>query len=108
MAAFDLVGLACLTLWGLVMLGGHGANRVLAFAVSGIVFALAVAGLFLFPAIARGLWGRWPGLPARGLALRVADAFPPRAQGGGQFRPLVHAEGVALRCCRLQETGSHS
>ncbi|MEI2806622.1 lysylphosphatidylglycerol synthase transmembrane domain-containing protein [Albidovulum sp.] len=71
----DLVGLACLTLWGLVMLGGHGANRVLAFAVSGIVFALAVAGLFLFPAIARGLWGRWPGLPARGLALRVADAF---------------------------------
>lgn len=71
----DLVGLACLTLWGLVMLGGHGANRVLAFAVSGIVFAIAVAGLFLFPAIARAVWGRWPGLPAKGLALRVADAF---------------------------------
>lgn len=71
----DLVGLACLTLWGLAMLGGHGGNRVLAFAVSGAVLALAVAGLFIFPAVARALWGRWPGLPARGLALRVAAAF---------------------------------
>lgn len=71
----DLVGLACLTLWGLAMLGGQGGNRALAIAVSGMVFAVAVAGLFLFPAIARALWGRWPGLPAKGLALRVADAF---------------------------------
>ncbi|WP_413871229.1 lysylphosphatidylglycerol synthase transmembrane domain-containing protein [Albidovulum sp.] len=71
----DLVGLACLTLWGLAVLGGQGANRALALAVSGFVFALAVAGLFLFPAIARSLWGRWPGLPAKALALRVADAF---------------------------------
>lgn len=71
----DLLGLACLTLWGLVMLGGQGANRALAFAVSAIVLVLAVAGLFLFPAIARTLWRRWPGLPAKALALRVADAF---------------------------------
>ncbi len=71
----DLLGLACLTLWGLIMLDGQGANRALAFAVSGIVLGLAVAGLFLFPVIARTLWGRWPGLPAKALALRVADAF---------------------------------
>ncbi|MCB2135907.1 MAG: flippase-like domain-containing protein, partial [Rhodobacteraceae bacterium] len=71
----DLVGLAVLTLSGLVMLGGQGGNRALAYAVTGVVFALAVAGLFLFPAIARFVWGRWPGLPAKGLALRVADAF---------------------------------
>ena len=44
----DLVGLAVLTLSGLVMLGGQGGNRTLGYAVTGIVFALAVAGLFLF------------------------------------------------------------
>lgn len=71
----DLVGLGCLTLSGLVMLGGQGGNRGLAFAVTGVVFVLAIAGLFLFPAAARLVWGRWPGLPATGLALRVADAF---------------------------------
>ncbi len=71
----DLLGLACLTIWGLVALGGQGGNRALAFAVSGAVVALAIAGLFVFPTVARFLWGRWPGLPARGLALRVADAF---------------------------------
>jgi uncharacterized membrane protein YbhN (UPF0104 family) len=71
----DLVGLACLTLSGLVLLGGRGGSRGLAFGLSGLVFGLAIAGLFLFPAVARMVWGRWPGLPARGLALRVADAF---------------------------------
>jgi glycosyltransferase 2 family protein len=71
----DLVGLACLTLSGLVLLGGQGGNRTLAFAVSGLVFGLAVAGLFLFPSVARMVWGRWPGLPAKALGLRVADAF---------------------------------
>jgi len=71
----DLVGLACLTLSGLVILGGRGGGRGLALAVSVGVFALAVAALFLFPAIARFVWGRWPGLPAKGVALRVADAF---------------------------------
>jgi len=71
----DLVGLACLTLSGLVLLGGAGGGRGLAYAVAGGVFALAVAGLFLFPAVARAIWGRWPGLPAKALALRLADAF---------------------------------
>lgn len=71
----DLVGLACLTLSGLLLLGGRGGSRGLAFGLSGIVFALAVGGLFLFPALARTVWGRWPGLPAKGLTLRVADAF---------------------------------
>ena len=71
----DLVGLACLTLSGLVLLGGQGGNRALAFAMSGLVVGLAVAGLFLFPTLARLIWGRWPGLPAKALALRVAAAF---------------------------------
>lgn len=71
----DLVGLACLTLSGLAMLGGQGGSRGLALVVSAGVFALAVAGLFLFPALARLVWGRWPGLPAKALALRLAEAF---------------------------------
>lgn len=71
----DLVGLACLTLTGLLLLQGGGASTALAVIIAGIVFAVAVAGLFVFPRIARGIWARWPGLPARGLAFRVADAF---------------------------------
>lgn len=71
----DLVGLACLTLSGLALLGGQGGNRALAFTLSGLVVGLAVAGLFLFPTLARMIWGRWPGLPAKALALRVAAAF---------------------------------
>lgn len=79
----DLVGLAWLMLSGLVMLGDAGSSRVLAYAVAAGVFGLAVAGLFLFPAIARALWDRWPGLPAKALALRVADAFAALGQRPG-------------------------
>ncbi len=71
----DLVGLACLTLTGLLLLQGGGASVALAVSIAGIVFAVAIAGLFVFPRIARAVWTRWPGLPARDLAFRVADAF---------------------------------
>ena len=71
----DLVGLACLTLTGLLLLQGGGASTALAVIIAGIVFAAAVAGLFVFPRVARGIWARWPDLPARDLAFRVADAF---------------------------------
>lgn len=47
------------------------------------VLALAAAALFAFPAVARWLWARWPGLPARGLGLRLADSFSALAK-----RPL--------------------
>lgn len=70
----DLVALATLMLTGLLLLQGEG-GQGLAFTVAGIVFALALGGLFLFPALAGWAWRRWPGLPARGLGLRVAEAF---------------------------------
>lgn len=70
----DLVGLACLTLIGLLMLHGGG-SLALGLTVAGIVLAAAIAGLFVFPKIARWVWSRWPGLPARDLAYRLADAF---------------------------------
>ena len=71
----DLVGLACLSLTGLLLLQGQAGNRMLAFALAGLVFAGAIIVMFIFPRVARGLWRTFPRLPARGLALRLADAF---------------------------------
>ena len=70
----DMVGLACLSLLGLVFLSGRG-NAALAWTLAAVVIGGAVLALFIFPVVARGLWARFPGLPARGLALRLADAF---------------------------------
>jgi uncharacterized membrane protein YbhN (UPF0104 family) len=70
----DMVGLACLSLLGLVFLSGHG-NAALAYGLAALVIGGAILALFVFPLVARGLWARFPGLPAKGLALRLADAF---------------------------------
>lgn len=70
----DMVGLACLSLLGLVFLSGRG-NAALAWGLAAVVVGGAVVALFVFPAVARGLWAHFPGLPARGLALRLAEAF---------------------------------
>lgn len=71
----DLVGLVCLMLSALFWLKGTGGGAGLAALVAGLVLGLALAGLYVFPRVAHRVWGRWPGLPARGLALRLADAF---------------------------------
>ena len=73
----DLAALACLMLTGLVLLPAamSGGDHGMAVPVAVAVLALAAAALFAFPPVARLLWTRWPGLPARGLALRLADAF---------------------------------
>ncbi len=70
----DMVGLAGLSLLGLVFLSGKG-NSVLAYSLAALVVGGAVLALFVFPTLARWLWGRFPGLPAKGLVLRLADAF---------------------------------
>ncbi len=70
----DMVGLAGLSLAGLAFLA-RGANATLAYLAAAVIIGGAVAALFLFPVLARRLWGRFPGLPARGLVLRLADAF---------------------------------
>lgn len=73
----DLAALACLMLTGLVLLPAamSGGDHGMAVPVAVAVLALAAAALFAFPPVARLLWTRWPGLPARSLALRLADAF---------------------------------
>lgn len=70
----DMVGLVCLSLLGLVFLSGKG-NAALAYGLAAIVVGGAVLALFVFPPVARRLWRRYPGLPARGLGLRLAAAF---------------------------------
>ncbi len=70
----DMVGLACLSLLGLVFLSGKG-NAPLAYTLAAIVIGGAVLALFIFPPFARWLWGKHPGLPARSLGLRLAESF---------------------------------
>lgn len=70
----DMVGLACLSLLGLAFLAGQG-NAMLAYVLAALVIGGAISALFVFPALAGWLWGRFPGLPARGLALRLAASF---------------------------------
>jgi len=71
----DMVGLACLSLSGLLALNGQGGGAMVAFVLSGLVFGGAIAALFIFPMTARWAVARFAGLPARGLMLRLADAF---------------------------------
>lgn len=71
----DLVALGILALTGLILLGGKGGNPMLTVTVTGIVFAAFAFALYAFPPVARALWLRHPGLPARGLVLRLCDAF---------------------------------
>lgn len=82
----DLAALACLMLIGLVLLpvAAAGGDHRMALPVAVVVIGLAAAALFAFAPAARAIWTRWPGLPARGLVLRVAEAFGALAR-----RPLL-------------------
>jgi len=88
----DMVGLACLSLLGLVFVAGH-ANATLAWVMAAVVVGGAVTALYIFPAFARWLWGRHPGLPARDLGLRLAGAF---AMLGRQPGLLATALGLSM------------
>ena len=71
----DMIGMACLSLSGLLVLRGTSSGLTLGLEIA----ALLVAGLALFvyavPGLIRLLWTRISALPARDLALRTADAF---------------------------------
>jgi len=88
----DMVGLACLSLLGLVFVAGH-ANATLAWVMAAVVVGGAVTALYIFPAAARWIWGRHPGLPARDLGLRLAGAF---AMLGRQPGLLATALGLSM------------
>ncbi|MGB5869474.1 MAG: lysylphosphatidylglycerol synthase transmembrane domain-containing protein [Albidovulum sp.] len=71
----DMAGLACLCLTGFLLMQGQGASGALVLTVAGLVFGGAIAALFVFPRVARAVWRKFPQLPARDLAFRLADAF---------------------------------
>ena len=71
----DTLGLACLSVAGLALLHGQGGGAGRAAQAAVIVLVLVAVAVFAFPGIVARLWHRFPKLPARGLALRTADAF---------------------------------
>ncbi len=71
----DTLGLACLSVIGLVMLNGDGGTTGLAAQALMLVLALLLAAVFAFPKGIVGLWSVWPKLPGRALALKLAGSF---------------------------------
>lgn len=114
----DLVALAILMLTGILLLGGGhlgggGGSPVLALAVAAVVFAGFAAALYLFPPLARVLWARHPGWPARGLVLRLGDAFtalarqPLRLLGALVMSTAIQAVLVWLSIRLAEAVGVH-
>lgn len=89
----DLIGMACLSLTGLMLLRGQGVGPGLVLEVAGILVVGLVLVVYGFPFIVRAIWSGRPGLPARSLALRTAEAF---AGLGRQPGLLVVTLGLSL------------
>jgi glycosyltransferase 2 family protein len=71
----DTLGLACLSIIGLLMLRGQGGHAGQA-AQATIVMLIAMGTVvFAFPQLIVRVWTAFPKLPARSLALRTAEAF---------------------------------
>jgi uncharacterized membrane protein YbhN (UPF0104 family) len=71
----DLIGMACLSLTGLMLLRGQGLGLGLVLEIVAVLLIGLALVVYGFPYVVRAVWGIWPGLPAQALALRTADAF---------------------------------
>ena len=80
----DTLGLAFLSVIGLVLLRGQGGQGGAAVQATVLVLVIGLAAIFLFPQLVVRLWTLFPRLPAKALALKVADAF-----GALGKRPLL-------------------
>lgn len=70
----DMLGLACLSLTGILMLqDGAGASIAIQSAV--LVLVILAGVVFVMPWAVERLWSRIPALPARDFALKTAGAF---------------------------------
>lgn len=87
----DTLGLACLSVIGLVLLNGQGGNAGVMVQAVALVLVISAAVMFAFPGIVARVWGLWPGLPGRSLALKVAEAF-----GGLGRRPTVLVSALVI------------
>ncbi|MFN0114150.1 MAG: YbhN family protein [Paracoccaceae bacterium] len=87
----DMIGMIALSLTGLMLLR-EGATGFGVAAEIAVVLILGLAGtVYGFPRLVRLLWTRLPRLPARGLALRTADAFATLGR-----RPLLLVGTLAM------------
>ncbi len=71
----DLIGMACLSLTGLMLLRGGTMGPALGLEIAALLLVGLAAAVYVFPRLVRTLWTLWPRLPARTLALRSAEAF---------------------------------
>ena len=71
----DTMGLALLSVVGLVLVRGQAGSAGAAVQATVLVLLIGIAAMFVFPHMIVRLWTAFPKLPARALALRLADAF---------------------------------
>lgn len=89
----DLIGMACLSLTGLMLLRGQGLGLGLVLEIAAVLLVGLALLVYGFPYAVRAVWGNRPGLPAQALALRTADAF---AELGRRPRLLVTTLALSL------------
>jgi uncharacterized membrane protein YbhN (UPF0104 family) len=71
----DMLALAILALSGILMLQDAGAGAALAVQVLALVAGILFGAVVLVPLMVPRIWAMFPKLPARGLALRTAEAL---------------------------------
>ena len=71
----DMLALACLSLIGILMVSGQGGGMGTAMQATGVLAVVLVGAVYVMPRVLPKLWDMFPKLPAKGLALRTADAF---------------------------------
>lgn len=71
----DMLGLACLSVFGILLLQADGDSTLLAFMALILMVAVVVFAVYLLPWAVPIIWKAIPKLPARGLAERTADSL---------------------------------
>ena len=71
----DMLGLACLSVAGILMLERGESGFALAMQVLALMVVLVVGVVYIAPRLVPLIWNAVPALPAKGLALRTADSF---------------------------------
>lgn len=87
----DTIGLALLSVIGLLLVRGQAGSGGAAVQATVLVLLIGIAAMFVFPQLIVRLWTAFPKLPARGLAIRLAEAF-----GALGKRPLLLLTALLL------------
>lgn len=71
----DLIGMACISMTGLMLMRGQGVGLGLVLEIGALLVVGLAALVYGLPRLVRVIWAGRPGLPARSVALRSAEAF---------------------------------